>query len=94
MVLYIFRCGSEKRIRHALLRLSKATLIQEHTGSAFYVLTKFNLSYSKWCVVQNIFKHSPHLHQCILMPRHQHNIKKPTFLKHEPQNNNEPKCIL
>jgi len=32
MVLYVFRCGSEKRIRHALLRLSKATLIQEHTG--------------------------------------------------------------
>ena len=91
MVLYVFRCGSEKQLGMLCSGFPKLHKYKNTQAYAFYVLTKFNLTYSKWCVVRNIFKDSPYLYQFILMPtRHQHNIKKPTFLKHEPQNNKDP----
>ena len=47
MVLYVFRRGSEKRIRHALLRFPKATLIQEHTGLCFLCPNKIQSQLQK-----------------------------------------------
>jgi hypothetical protein len=96
MAMYVFRGGSEKGIRHVLLRLSKAKIIQEHSGlcSLCPYQSQSQLTI-KSHTVKKMFKHSPYLYQCILMPiRHWHNVKKPSLFTHEPQNNFTPKYIL